>query len=344
MEDRAISKKNTFDTLTSSIKQGEVDNLYIFHGEERYLLERSLDSLRKLLCPEGLSGFNYNYFDESTLTIDALENAINTYPVFADKTLIEVHDFNLFKSDARERLCELFADLPDYVCIIFVFSAIEYKPDGRQKLNKEILKYASVVDFVAQAQDRLVKWIKRHFADAGKSISINDAEYLSFITGGLMVNLKGEIEKAAAYSKSETVTKQDIDAVVTPVLDTVAYKLTDALVNRNNRQALQVLDELFQMREVPHKLIYSISLKMRQLLAARVCIENKLDKNKLMTLAGIRHEFQARMLMSTAGKATLSECRTAVLSCASTAFALNSSSSDPESQMIELVTRLANRT
>jgi len=341
MEDKPISKKNTFDTLTSSIKEGNVDNFYIFHGEERYLLERSLDSLRKLLCPDGLSGFNYNHFDGGKITVDILENTINTLPAFAERTLIEVHDFNLFKSDSRERLCEIFADLPDYVCIIFVYSTVEYKPDGRQKLNKEILKHANVIDFVAQGQDRLVKWIKRHFADAGKSISTSDAEYLSFITGGLMVNLKGEIEKTAAYSRSEMVTKNDIDAVVTPVLDTVAYKLTDAIVGRNSKQALQVLDELFQMREVPHKLIYSISLKMRQLLAARLCIENKLDKTKLMELAGIKHEFQARMLMGTASKAKLSECRQAVLTCANTAFELNSSSTDPESQMIELVTKLA---
>jgi len=297
--------------------------------------------MRKLLCPNGLDGFNYNYFDGSKLTVELLENAIDTFPVFAEKTFIEIHDFNLFKGDARERFCEVFADLPDYVCVVFVFNTIEYKPDGRQKLNKEILKHVNVIEFVAQGQDRLVKWIKRHFADAGKSISTHDAEYLSFITGGLMVNLKGEIEKVAAYSKGEVITKQDIDTVVTPVLDTVVYKLTDALVSRNSRQALQILDELFQMREVPHRLISSVSIKMRQLLTARICIENNLDKSKLMKLTGIRFDFQAKMLMNTAAKAKLSECRAAVLACAATALELNSSSTNPESQMIELVTKLA---
>ncbi|MCL2425626.1 MAG: DNA polymerase III subunit delta [Oscillospiraceae bacterium] len=341
MEERIISKKNNYDTLASSIRDGNVDKLYIFHGEERYLLEHSLGSMRKLLCPNGLDGFNYNYFDGSKLTVDLLENAIDTLPVFADKTFIEIHDFNLFKGDARERFCKIFADLPDYVCIVFVFNTIEYKPDGRQKLNKELLKHMNVIDFVAQGQDRLVKWIKRHFADAGKNISTHDAEYLSFITGGLMVNLKGEIEKVAAYSKSEMITKQDIDTVVTPVLDTVVYKLADALASRNSKQALQILDELFQMREVPHRLISSVSIKMRQLLAARICIENNLDKAKLMKLTGIRFDFQAKMLMNTANKAKLSECRAAVLACAATALELNSTSTNPESQMIELVTKLA---
>jgi DNA polymerase-3 subunit delta len=154
-----------------------------------------------------------------------------------------------------------------------------------------------------------------------------------------MATLNGEIEKTAAYSKHDTVSRGDIDAVVTPVIDTVAYKLTDALVNRDNVRALRLLDELFQMREAPHKLMFSISLKMRQLLAARICLENNVSKSKLMEMCGIRHDFQARTLMSTASKATLSECRNAVISCSETALELNSSP-EPESRMIELVCRL----
>jgi hypothetical protein len=59
-----------------------------------------------------------------------------------------------------------------------------------------------------------------------------------------------------------------------------------------------------------------------------------------MEMCGIRHEFQARTLLSTANKATLADCRAAVLHCSQTALELNSSS-NPESGMVELVTRLA---
>jgi len=328
-----------YDNLISSLKTGEIGRLYIFHGEERYLLERCLASLRTLVCPDGLDGFNYKRYEGKGLRVDEIEDAVNTFPAFAEKTLVEIHDYDIFRSDAKEQLCDVFADLPDFVCVVFIYSTIEYKPDGRVKINKELLKNASVVEFVVQDQDNLIKWIRRHFRDTGKSISISDAEYLAHLTGGLMATLNGEIEKTAAYSKHDTVTRQDIDAVVTPILDTVAYKLSEALINRSNKQALQLLDELFQMREAPHKLMFSISLKMRQLLAARVCIENNLGRATLMDICGIRHDFQARILMNTANKATLSTCRNAVLYCSETALELNSTT-EPESRMIELITRL----
>lgn len=313
--------------------------MYIYHGEERYLLERSLSGLRAQLCPGGPDGFNYKRFDGKGLSIDELEDAVNTYPAFAERSFIEIHDFDIFKNDQKQHLCDIFADLPDYICIVFIYSIIEYKPDGRQKINKELLKNANVIEFTVQEQDKLIRWIKRHFKDAGKIISTGDAEYLAFITGGFMTVLNGEIEKTAAYAKHETVSRNDIDAVVTPVLDTVAYKLTDALVSRDDIRALSTLDELLQMREAPHKLMYSISMKMRQLLAARICVENNLGKNELMEMCGIRHEFQARSLLNTAGRTTLSYCRDSVLFCSAAALELNSTA-DPESRMIELVSKL----
>jgi len=317
-----------------------VGTFYIFHGEERYLLERCLVSLRSFLCPDGLDSFNYKRFDGRTLSINELDDAINALPFFAERTLIEIHDFDIFKNESKERLSDIFSDLPDYICIVFVYGTVEYKPDGRQKTNKEILSYSSVVEFEMQDQSKLVKWIKRHFLDAGKQISTGDAEYLAFISGGFMASLQGEIEKTAAYSKNEIITRSDIDTVVTPVLDTVAYKLTDALVSGESKRALQVLDELFRMREVPHKLIFSISIKMRQLLAARICIEKKLGESELMRICGLRQNYQARILLNTAKKSTLSDCRDAVVCCSQTALELNSTQ-EPEERLTELVLNLA---
>ena len=324
--------------LTKSVTAGQIEKLYIFHGEERYLLEHSLTQIRKTVCPEGLSGFNYRRFEG--ITPDELDDAVNTFPVFAERTLIEIHDCDIFKSEYKERLLEIFSELPDYVCVIFVYGTLAYSPDGRQKINAAIQKLATVVEFTVQEQTKLVKWIARRFEAAGKRITVGDAEYLAFITGGFMSALGGEIEKVAAYASGETVTRADIDAVVTPVLDAVAYKLTDALIRRNYADACSILDELLRMREPAHKLMYGISLKMRELLYARVCIENGLGTDEFMQMCKIRFPFQAKLLMDTARKTTLQNCRRAVLTCADAAYDLNSGA-DTEQCLAELIARLA---
>ena len=337
-----MSKKSSgvdYNALSSSIASGQIDRLYIFHGEERYLLEHSLTELRSALCPDGLNGFNYRRFE--TVTPEELEDAIDTLPVFAERTLIEVHDFDIFKGDDKERLAGIFSDLPDYVCVVFVYDTVAYKPDGRQKSTAAILKFATVVDFAIQEQAKLVKWITRRIQSVGKRIGAADAEYLAFITGGYMTALVGEIEKVAAYASGDAVTREDIDAVVTPTLDAVTFKLTDALISRNYKSAYRILDELLRMKEAPHRLIYSISLKMRQLLCARVCIENGINADAFKDMCDIKFPFQARMLLDNARKITLAQCRDAVLCCSVAAHDLNFSSSAPESGVVELVAQLA---
>jgi len=334
------SNGESYRQFVKALKANQVDCFYIFHGEERYLLDRSVADLRHRLCLDGLDSFNYKRYDGKKLSIDELEEAVDTLPSFSDRTLIEIHDFDVFKSDDLPRLKKMFSDLPEYVCLLLVYDIIPFKPDKRKKDTTEILKYAHVVEFTVQDLGRLVKWIIMHCDDAGKKISNKDAEYLAFITGGFMSSLHSEIEKTSAFSRGNTITKADIDAVVTPVLDAVAYKLTDALARHDHAGAMKIMDELFQMKEAPHKLLFTISLKMRQLLVARICIDDNIGKHALTEICGIRHDFQARALMETARKASLSGCRKAVLMCADTALELNSTS-DPEVRLAELITKLA---
>ncbi|MCL2366491.1 MAG: DNA polymerase III subunit delta [Oscillospiraceae bacterium] len=331
-----------YKAFVDALKAETIDCLYILHGEERYLLQHSLTRLRSLLCPNGLNGFNYKRYEGKVLTLDTLDEAIDTLPTFASRTLIEIHDFDIFKcNDAdKKRLGRTFSQLPEYVCVLFVYNAVDYKPDRRVKTNTEILKYANVVEFPVQEQGALTKWIAKHFADAGKRISSDNARYLALITGGYMSTLLGEIEKTAAFTRSDVVERADIDAVVTPVLDTVVYKMTDAIAKSEHALAMKIMDELLRMKEPAHKLLFSISLTMRQLMAARVCIESNHHVKDLMHMCGIRFDFQAKALMDTVRTMSLKSCCEAVLHCSDTALALNSSS-EPEACLTELILKLA---
>ncbi|MCL2391324.1 MAG: DNA polymerase III subunit delta [Oscillospiraceae bacterium] len=329
-----------YKAFTDALKSDDISCFYIFHGEERYLLQRCIAELRLHLCPDGLSSFNYKKYEGKHCSLDELDEAINTLPSFANRTFIEVHDFDLFSCDDKPRLSKMLSDLPEYVCILFVFDVVLYKPDRRVKINTEILKRAEVIEFLLQDHSKLVKWIRLHFNDAGKNISVDDAKYLAFLTGGYMSTLYGEIGKVAAFSVEDTIMRSDIDAVVSPVIDTAAYKLTDAVARRDFASATRIMDELLQMKEAPHKLLFSISLKMRQLLAARICIESKLSKKELIEICGLKYEFHANALWDTARKMTLNECKQAVLNCAEAAHELNSSSY-PESGLTKLLTKLA---
>ena len=340
MKSNKSRDNKAYDRLQETLKKDEIGKCYIFHGEEQYLLRYSLNRIRDLLCPDGLGGFNYKRYDAKSFSAQVLAEAAYAMPLFAKRTLIEVHEVDIFKHTERDRICQLLADLPEYICVIFIYSAIEYSPDGRLKTTKELMKYACVVEFAVQDETKLVSWIKRHFDKADKDISYADAKYLTEISGGQMTALYNDICKVLSYAKERQITRDDINAVVIPILDVEVYRLSDAIVRGNHKDALQILDKLLQMSEAPHKLMHSICLKIRQLLAARVCIDNKINKAEFKKMCGIRYDFHVDILLGAARKTSLAFCRNAVIMCAQTSKELNSID-EKEACIIELVTKLA---
>ena len=335
-------KNDALDALKNDISAGTPRNLYIFHGVERYLLEHYLVKLRTLLCPGSLSDFNYRRYEGKGLGINELVTACETLPMLSERTLVEIHDYDLFKSSENEReaLTALFSDVPEYVCLVFVYDVLDYTPDKRLKKLTAALSTASVVEFAPQPQSKLIKWIQQHVKAVGKQIDTPTAEYLAFITGGLMTTLGTEIDKLCFYAPGQAVTRADIDAVVSPVLDAVSWKLTDSLVSGRFDDAAGILVDLLNMREPPHKLMYTITLKLRQLMAARLCLDRALGEKDLMRLADIRFEFQARNLLSSARKTTAARCARFVRLSADTALRMNMGG-DPEAILTELLIQLA---
>ncbi len=222
------------------------------------------------------------------------------------------------------------------MCVVFVYDTVEFRPDNRLKQNQALRKLMHIVEFEVQEQSDLVSWIGRRYKALGKKIDRPTAEYLAFVTGGLMTNLVGEIEKTAALSAGVIIDRETIDKVVTPVLDAVTYRLADELATGRFDRACRTLSDLLQMREPPHKILYAVSQKMRQLLAARICVERRAGLAELMD-CGVRYEFQARNLLAGARTVTSEWCRNAVVCCADTALAMNSSVESDEALLVDLL-------
>ncbi|MGE4484423.1 MAG: DNA polymerase III subunit delta [Oscillospiraceae bacterium] len=330
--------------LKKAASDGSFKNLYLFFGEERYLLEYYLGQMRKLIVAAGTEEFNHKRLDGKKLDPAELSEAVDALPVFSERTLIEVSDFDIFKcaEPLKEEFLRILSDVPDYICVVFVYDTIEYKPDGRVKINSALKKCFETVEFEKQEQSDLLNWIGRRFKALGKHIDRKTSEYLAFISGGLMTTLVSEIEKTAAYEKGETITRKSIDAVVTPVLDAVTYKMTDAILQKRFDDAAQMLSDLLRMREAPHRILYSVSMKMRQLLAAKVCAESGKGVSELMRTCGISYEFQARGLMAAERGASFGFCKNAVRLCSKAALSLNSAgSAEPEQVMSQLILELS---
>lgn len=339
----AFQKKaddSAFRELKKELTERRIGSLYIFHGEETYLRDHYLGKMKEALLTGGLDDFNYHLLPAREFSLQRLRELVDAMPMMSERTMVVVSDYDIDRGD-KEAMAELLSDLPEYVCLVFVYDVIEYKPDGRSRLSKLIKEKGKVVDFVRQEQGDLTDWIARRFRAQGKEISTVDARYLIFLCGDLMTTLISEIGKIAAYAKGPRVTQEDIDAVASPQLDAVVFQLTDAIAAGSFDKAFQVLGDLLHMQEHPIMILSVLGRQLRQLYAARLALENGKGSKWLMELWGMRSSYPAEKLTQSARRFSLAWCRKAVSLCEKTDLALKSTGADGQDALTELLLALA---
>lgn len=315
---KAPKSNETFQKLKVDLSAGTPGCAYIFYGEESYLREYYLGELRKKLVPAGFEEFNYHKLEGKDLTVQSLVEIAEAMPMMAERTLIVVTDFDIFKlnEEQREKLIAFFDDIPPYVCVVFVYDIVEYKPNKTmKKLYKAVSDHVAAVEFRAADNSDLVAWIARRFRALGKEIDRQTAEYLIFTCGGLMTGLVPEIAKIGAYAKGKSITQKDIDAVADPVLSAEVFKLSDAVLQGNYDLAASILGDLLKMQTEPIMILAALGSQLRRIYTARMAIDSGRDKYWLMELWDMKSDYPAKLLLSAAKHTTADWCADAVKMC-----------------------------
>lgn len=304
--------------LKADLKAGQAQNVYLFYGEETYLRNHYLQQLRQLLIPAGFEEFNDHRLNGKGLTVQTLTEVAEAMPMMAEHTLVAVEDMDIFKLDEGQRkaLIALLEDMPEYCTLVFVYSALEYKRDGKmKKLCAALDAHVCVVEFAQQERAQLINWLRRRFAALGHDIDPSTADHLLFTCGTLMTELLPEIEKIAAYAKEERVTVADINAVADPMLDAQVFDMTNCVTAGKYDEAARVLAELLRMQTEPIVILAALGKELRKLYTARIALDTGKDRFWLKQLWNMGSDYPAKLLMQAARKVDHSWCAAAVKRC-----------------------------
>lgn len=127
----------TIESLEKELKEGKLNEIYLFYGEETYLIDTSLKKIRNLFG-ELVKGINYIEIDDSNL--DHLISDLQTPAFGYPKKLVIVKNTGIFKRELKKKGVA-FQELRDKI--------IEYL-----KENADILKQDNVLVFIEESVDK----------------------------------------------------------------------------------------------------------------------------------------------------------------------------------------------
>jgi len=277
--------------LKQDIKNKKLNNLYLFYGDEDYLIKYYIKSMEDIILADDQTGLNKIVIEEN-VDIQKIIEACETMPIFCEKKLVLVKNSGMFKSrggakskqNKKDELLDYVQNVPSHVCVIFW----EKEIDKRLKIVDVIKKQRLIVEFPYQNQNELVRWVMKVVQSNNKEIDTQTASFLIEVCEPGMNDILNELNKVLLFLGERTkVTVEDIEKLCTKSIKSRVFDLIDAISERNVDTALKLLNDMIILKEPFPKILFLIAKQLRQILGMKLLNEEGLDMKDASAKMGL---------------------------------------------------------
>lgn len=297
-------------SFKTNLKNGNISGVYLFAGEEDYLVRYYLRALREGIAgDEAFAIFNNPVFDGEEVDFAAIVEAVKAPPMMNDYKLIEWRhaDFTGLKESQLESLEELISVCEEHPYSVVAFTADEGGVDfGTPKkpsaFIKRFDKSISILRFEKSTENQLYAWLKKHFDSQGVTVGLDTVKALVFRSGRSMDVLVGEVDKLCALALSRgkrAVTPEDVNEVASSTPECDTFALSNAILDRSKPRAYLALEEM-KSRRVDYTMIMGmIARTFDDLAAVSHLLDEGLGAAEIEDVLGM-NKYKLKMYISAA--------------------------------------------
>lgn len=295
--------------IQNDIKSRQFKPAYLLYGEERYLKRQYRDKLKAALCAPD-DNMNNHFYEGKNVSVGEIIDLAETLPFLAQRRVIFMDNSGLFKSGG-EQMAEYLGAQNESTVLIFTESEV----DKRSKLFKALQAKGCAVEFAAQDENTLKRWVAGTLGKEGKKITESTAELFLNKTGTDMENIYMEMEKLICYCMDRDVVEpRDVEAVCTTRVSNHIFDMVTAIAEKRQKDALELYYDLLTLKEPPMRILFLIARQCNLLLQAKAMKDKGASNKEIASGLGVppfavgKYLSQASRFKSTVLRRALSRC------------------------------------
>ena len=316
--------------VKAAVRENRVPAVYLWHGDDRFLLREAVQALKEAFLAEDPSGSGIETVSGVELSPGDVVERANTGAFFGHRLLI-VEDIPYFLDGPKidlEPLDNYLLNPNPQTCLLLLAQQVHR---GR-KLYKEILGLGQVLEFSAPHPKKNADWQQWVQAEAkarGKQMSPAVARFFLDWAGHQSGILSQELDKLAVFAGERTViTEEDVRVVATRMPEGSVFDLLDAVAGGVQGQALPRLHEVLR-QNMPLQVLAMIVRQVRLLLGAAVWRRQGGSAGELAAKLGIRSPYEAQKIWQQSLKLEETTLVKAMEACLATDIAIKTGQGDP---------------
>ena len=284
--------------LEKELRAGITGNLYYFHGDEPFLIERGVKRLLEKVVSPDFREFNFTVFYGGEAKGEAIVEAAQTLPMFAPLRVVLVRRAGALSPAALDLLADYAADPSPYTCLILQGEKI----DQRRKLFADLKKQGRLVEYKRPYENQLGPFIREEAALSGKRVEPAAAEMLAYYVGVNLQELAAQIEKIALYvGEREMIRIDDVREMVSDAKVNSVFDLNNALGEKDLGKSLRSFQTIVRDGESPLMVLNMMTRHFRQLWQVRELSDRKLSAAEIGKAAGLNPYFAGGVIAQARG-------------------------------------------
>ncbi len=236
--------------LVASFKRKDFAPLYLFHGEEDFLIEETVDLLLQYAVDPSSKNFNLDVIEGSEADVKDVVSHASSFPMMADRRVVIVRDSDkLVSTGANRDILLRYLEHP-MVSTIMVF--VTPKADMHMAVFKAFQDRGIVVEFKPLYENLIPGWITKKALQYGRTMTSEASQLMQAYVGRSLREIHNEIEKLLIYlGEKQTIEAEDVNAVVGMSKHYNVFELQKAIGRCDLALGIEILEHMMDAGESP---------------------------------------------------------------------------------------------
>ncbi len=244
-----------------------MEPLYLLFGPEGYLRDAAARAVADAALKDApLREFNESSYSLASADVQQAIAAAEQMPMMGGRRVVRITDFGKLREADEEALVRYVTRPAETSTVIFISGDL----DKRRKLSKTLMDVCTSVEFAELKDAELTSWARDRLKHLGAHADDRTLRQIVALVGASVRQLSTELEKlSTAALPGGDITMELVDALVGRSRELSNFELSDHLIARDRRRALETLRKLLDDGAEPVMLIGLLASNFHRLALAK---------------------------------------------------------------------------
>lgn len=297
----------------------DIKPIYLFYGEEKFLLNKDIAFFRDYFAKEGVVAEN---FDGAKTSLSVILGSAAEIPLFGGRRLIIVDRAPWFSKKAvrgkdeesppeedngveAKELAAYCASPNEDTCLVFLCD----RADKRMKTVKAVEAAGTVREYKPKKSYELPDYIRKYLDRQGKNISPGGMDLLLSMVGEDLGLLTSEMDKLILFTeKRKRIESEDVERIVSQTAEATSFLLSDAIGMRHREKVRKYAETILaHTKPGEYAMLFGYLVNyFRLLIRVKDLVAAKKRPAAIAKELGV-HEFRVKKAMDAQKKYTMEE-------------------------------------